>query len=97
MLQETVEIRNLIWLSNPLVLGDLRKQGEGQSLSCLLSLASMSFSISSHTHTHVVRHRYTQTCKGSGEQTREGKVDAMILFGGEYRRGGVDDTQHDVT
>lgn len=53
MLQETVEIRNLIWLSSPLVLGDLRKQGEGQSLSSLLSLASMSFFISSHTHTQI--------------------------------------------
>lgn len=43
MLQETLQIRNLIWLSKPLILRDWRKQGEGQPL--------LSVSICTHTVT----------------------------------------------
>lgn len=76
--------------------GGLEKAGGGSvSLQPSLTCFDVFLHLLPHTHTHiysrcthVVRHRYTQICKGSGEQTREGKVDAMILFGGGIQKGG---------
>lgn len=64
MLQETGEIRNLIWLSKLSRPGGPKKVKGGRvSLTPFLSLAFVSLYTSSHTHSHRAdAHKYTQTC-----------------------------------
>lgn len=64
MLQETGEIRNLIWLSKPPVLGDPSKvRGEGQSHPFFLWLAFVSLYTSRRTHSQRVAAHPVETHK----------------------------------
>lgn len=92
MLQETGEIRNLIWLSKPPVLRDSRTWGGGSiCLPPSLPLFGVFLHFLPHTYsrcTHVVKHRRAYCTHRQAD--REEKVDAMILFGGNK---GADSTQ----